>query len=110
MLLEEGVSAFLESGFVLISVIFIVGIIIIACSSRCWKAALSFVLQWLFTWAAFRFFWSIVARGGSDPMLTENNSFDLGMCGVCWGMSVLFMLLGIYFLVKQTKVRRGSEI
>lgn len=108
MVLEEGVSVFLKSGFTVVSLVFIVGIIVIACSTKSLKSACCFALQWLFTWGAFRSFWNIVGRGGSDPMLTENNSFDLGMCGVCWGFSIGLMLLGIYFLVCHTKAQRGD--
>ena len=109
MMLEEGVSTFLKGGFVFISVVFIVGIVVIACYAKCWKAVCCFVLQWLFTWCAFQFFWDIVQRGGSHPMLTENNSFDLGMSGVCWGASILLMLLGICFLVPKMNDREGSN-
>ncbi len=108
MRLEEGVSTFLMGGFVFISLVFLVGVIVIACSTRCWKATCCFALQWFFTWFAFRSFWSIVIRGGVDPMLTENNSFDLGMSGVCWGFSIMLMLLGLYFLTKRIKTQKGS--
>ena len=109
MLLEEGVSTFLKGGFAFISVVFVAGIIVIACSAKSWKAACCFALQWLFTWRAFRFFWEIVQRGGSHPMLTEVNSADLGLSGVCWGVSILLMLLGIYYLVRNINNSEGSE-
>lgn len=109
MQLAEGVSAFLMGGFVLISVVFLAAVIVIACSTKCWKGVCCFALQWLFTWWAFRSFWSIVARGGVDPMLTENNSFDLGISGVCWAVSILLMLLGISYLARKINHHEVSE-
>lgn len=98
-------SGFLMGGFIFASVLFAAGVVLLAWKSRRWSAILCFVIQWVFTTFAFQNFWKIVRRAGSHVMLTELNSGDLGLAGLCWGVSILVMLAGVYFLTKQPEQR-----
>lgn len=99
MQMEAEVLAIMILGFagvVLISIGVIIGLWIKTKN----KAYSWFLVQVVFLIIAFINFTGLLIRGSGIPkaMLSEENSLSLGIAGVLWALSMLFMLIGIYRL------------
>ncbi len=106
---EAELPSVMIGGFIAVSVIFIVAIIVIFLSTKNWKALLAFAGQWYLTYEAFQCIYNVASgRNINAGMAAEDNSFYVGLCGVCWGFSIMLMLLGLYFLTKRIKTQKGS--
>ena len=108
---EAELPSVMIGGFAAISVIVVVAIIIIFLSTKNWKALLAFAGQWYMTYEAFQCIYNVVSgRNIHAGMASEDNSWYIGLCGLFWGFSILLMLLGICFLIRQINVQKGRAI
>lgn len=99
-MLEADVPMIMRIGFGVVTLIFSLAICFL-----CWKAKskislVLFGLQWIFTTLAFHNILVALKLSPWDtPMFSENVSYSVGLCGVFWGISICFMLAGIYRIV-----------
>lgn len=108
---EAELPSVMIGGFIVVSVIFVVAIVIVFLNTKNWKALLAFAGQGIMTYGAFQCIYNVVSGRNIHPgMAAEDNSWYIGLCGVFWGLSILLMLLGLYFLVKQIKAQREKLV
>ena len=48
-------------------------------------------------------FFVVITVPDNHPMLTEECSLRVGLAGVCWACSMLFMFIGIFRIVRKNK-------
>ena len=73
---------------------------------------LFFILQWALTLAAFHFLMRglTLLPGEAGSMYTETVSGAVGIAGLCWAGSILFLCLGLHDLfAKKDKTDTGSQ-
>lgn len=108
---EAELPSVMIGGFIIVSVIFVTAIVVLFLKTKNWKALIAFAGQWYLTYEAFQCIYNVVSgRNIHAGMASEDNSFYIGFCGLFWGISILLMLLGIYFLVRQIKAQRGDTV
>lgn len=111
MQMEAEVLAMMTLGFVGV-VLVSIGVIISLWVKTKNKAYSWFLVQVAFLIIAFINFTGLLIGSSSTPetMLSEENSLLLGIVGVFWALSMLFMLIGIYRLGRtKTKDALSSE-
>ena len=104
---EAELPSVMVTCFIAISVIFVAAMIGFFFKTKNWKATLAFAGQWLLTCGAFECLYNVVSGRGIHPgMASEGNSWFIGCCGLCWGASILLLLVGIWFLTRQIKTEK----
>lgn len=107
---EAELPSVMIAGFTAVVVVFIIAVIAIFCSTKNWKALLAFAGQGYLTYEAFQCIYNVVSgRNIHAGMAAEDNSWYIGLCGLFWGLSIMLMLLGICFLVRQINTQRGDQ-
>ena len=105
MYLEQEVYGFLIFAFICIALLAAIVLAVLYWKSRN-KHILWFGGQLLFLCLAFYFFFQAVSNlpVPGFSMYTEEQSFAIGRAGVCWAVSMVFMLFGIYKLLRKRDV------
>ncbi len=62
---------------------------------------LFFVVQLVFLIFTFRWLYYLIKIPGDHPMYTAESSLSVGLAGVCWAVSMLFMLIGTYRIIRK---------
>ena len=100
MIIESDLPPVLCAGF--LAVLLLAALVLFFCFRRRSKRVVPFfVLQGVFTAAAFRFALSALSHRPGSGMFTESVSLDVGLGGLCWGVSICFMLAGIWRLSRS---------
>jgi len=91
-------------GFGVLTLVFAVFLFKVYRNRKPRTGLLSFILQWVFTLLAFRWFLAALAvqRDTVTAMYTETVSWALGSAGMCWGASILCMIIGIWELLRAS--------
>ena len=97
---EAEVPLFLLVGFTIVAILSFVALLVLFIRSRNLNL-LYFLVQLLFLVLTFTHLFGLITLAGNHPMLTEECSLRVGLAGVCWAFSMLFMFIGIYRLTRK---------
>ncbi|GAA0108952.1 hypothetical protein ABHA37_08320 [Clostridium tertium] len=102
MVIEQGTKSLLIFGFMLVLVI------VASCIILLWKKTKNNALLWfipqlvMLSICLFLFIRLIDTQRAIPPaMLSEENSLNIGLIGIGWGLSMLFMTIGIITSFKK---------
>ncbi|MCH7321518.1 hypothetical protein LZ480_06385 [Solibacillus sp. MA9] len=109
MPLEQEVPNILTIGFITIILIFTLSTIALWIRSKGNSTAYSMVsLHLLLLTTAFYFFMNAITLDSNHPMASEENSLQLGIAAVFWGLSMLSLLVAIFkFSSSSTKSKQS---
>ena len=106
-MIEADVPMIMRIGFGFITLIFIVAIILLFRKTRNKVSLFLFGIQWGFTTLSFHFLLDALrVSPWNTPLNTENVSYSVGLCGIFWGLSICFMLIGIHKSVSVSKTAK----
>lgn len=97
---EAEVPLFLLVGFTAVAILSFVALFVLFIRYRNLNL-LFFLVQLLFLILAFRYLFGLITVADNHPMLTEECSLRVGLAGICWAFSMLFMFIGIYRITRK---------
>ncbi|WP_227394837.1 hypothetical protein [Jeotgalibacillus aurantiacus] len=105
MPLEQEIPHMLSIGFITVMSIMIITTLILWTKNKHQGRAYSMIcLHLMLLSTAFYFFMNAVTYDYSLPMSSEENSLQIVIAGICWSLSMVFLLLSIiYFSGKKRK-------
>ena len=99
---EAEVPLFLLVGFTVVAILSFIALLVLFIRSHNLNL-LFFVVQVIFLILTFKNLFGLITVLGNLPMLTEECSLRVGLAGVCWACSMLFMFIGIFRIVRKKK-------
>lgn len=97
---EAEVPLFLLIGFTVVAILSFVALVMLFI--RCRNVnLLFFLMQLLFLVLTFKWLFGLITVADNHPMLTEECSLRVGLAGICWTISTLFMFIGIYRITRK---------